>query len=100
VSFIARERLSTGGVPEGYWPFAPDLAVEVVSPHDRFDEVLTKVQEYLKAGTRLVRVLHPRTKTVMAYRANATVQLLQGQEELSGEEVLPGFRCPMGELLA
>jgi Uma2 family endonuclease len=98
VSFIARERVVTQGVPEGYWPFAPDLAVEVISPSDRFDDVLTKVQEYLRAGTRLVWVFHPRTKTVTVYRANSEVQLLQGQEELSGEDVLPGFHCPVMEL--
>jgi Uma2 family endonuclease len=43
VSFIAGERIPAGGVPEGYWPFAPDLTVEVISPSDRFDDVLTKV---------------------------------------------------------
>jgi Uma2 family endonuclease len=98
VSFIARERLPGGEVPEGYWPFAPDLAVEVVSPSDRSDDMLTKVQEYLRAGARLVWVFHPRTKTVMVYRANGEVLLIQGQEELSGEEVLPGFHCRVHEL--
>jgi len=98
VSFIARERLPGGNAPEGYWPFAPDLAVEVVSPSDRSDDVLAKVQEYLRAGTRLVWVFHPRTKTVMVYRADGEVLLVQGQEELSGEEVLPGFHCQVNEL--
>lgn len=97
VSFIARERVPTQGVPEGYWPFAPDLAVEVISPSDRFDDVLTKVQEYLRAGTRLFWIFHPRTRTVMVYRANGTVQLLRQQEELNGEDVLPGFHCQVRE---
>lgn len=100
VSFIAREHCPAGEAPEGYWPFAPDLAVEVVSPSDRFDDVLTKVQEYLKAGSQLVWVFHPRTKTVMVYRANGEVAFLQGQDELSGEGLLPGFRCRIDELLA
>jgi Uma2 family endonuclease len=97
VSFITQERIASQGIPEGYWPFAPDLAVEVISPRDRFDEVLTKVQEYLRAGTRLVWVFHPRTKTVTLYRANSEVQLLQGDEELSGEDVVPGFHCRVME---
>ena len=100
VSFIARERVPSQGVPEGYWPFAPDLAVEVISPSDRFDDVLTKVQDYLRAGTRLVWVFHPRTRTVKVYRAGGEVLLIQGQGELLGEDVLPGFRCLVGELLA
>jgi Uma2 family endonuclease len=40
-----------------------------------------------------VWVFHPRTKTVMVYRANSEVQLLQGHDELSGEDVVPGFHC-------
>src|SRR5574341_1913574 len=56
VAFIARERISAEGVPTGYWPGAPDLAVEIVSPSDRFDDVIEKVAEYLAAGTQLVWV--------------------------------------------
>src|SRR5262249_49528516 len=37
-SFVAKERIPPGGIPKGYWPLAPDLAVEVISPNDRFDE--------------------------------------------------------------
>jgi Uma2 family endonuclease len=100
VSLVARERIPAGGVPEGFWPFAPDLAIEAVSPSDRFDDVMTKVHEYLYTGTRLVWVLHPRTRTVMAFRPNGGAQLLQGQDELSGEDVLTGFRCRVDELFA
>ena len=98
VTFIARERIPAEGVPTGYWPGAPDLAVEVVSPSDRFDEVVEKVAEYLAAGTRLVWVVHPRTQTVMVYRASGEVQLLRDHEELSGEGVLPGFACVVSAL--
>jgi Uma2 family endonuclease len=98
VSFITRQRLPAGEAPDGFWPFAPDLAVEVVSPSDRFDDVLSEVQEYLSAGTRLVWVFHPRTKTVMVYRANGEVVWVREQDELSGEDVLPGFRCRVAEL--
>jgi Uma2 family endonuclease len=100
VAFVARKRIPAEGVPEGFWLFAPDLAVEVISPSDRFDDVLAKVQDYLHAGTRLVWVLHPRTTAAMVYRANGAVQLLQGHDELSGEDVLPGFRCRVQELFA
>jgi Uma2 family endonuclease len=98
VAFVARERIPAAGVPEGFWPFAPDLAVEVVSPSDRFDDVMSKVQEYLNAGTRLIWVLHPRTQSAMAYRPIGEVRLLWGQDELSGEDVLPGFRCRVEEI--
>jgi Uma2 family endonuclease len=98
VAFIARERISAEGVPTGYRPGAPDLAVEVVFPSDRFDDVIEKVAEYLAAGTRLVWVVHPRTHTVTVYRASGEVRLLRSHEELSGEDVIPGFTCPVAML--
>jgi Uma2 family endonuclease len=95
VAFIAKERIPTAGVPKTYWPFAPDLAVEVISPSDRFDEVQTKVAEYLTAGTRLVWVVNPSTRTVFVYHSAREVQLVGPEDELSGEDVIPGFRCPV-----
>jgi Uma2 family endonuclease len=58
-----------------------------------------KVQEFLRVGTRLVWVFHPRTKTITVYRANSEVQLLQGHDELSGEDVVPGFHCRVMEFV-
>jgi len=99
-SFIAKDRIPTTGIPKSYWPFAPDLAVEVVSPGDRFDEVQTKVADYLTAGTRLVWVVNPTTRTVFVHRSARNVQALAEEDELSGEDVLPGFRCPVRRVFA
>jgi len=92
-AFVTKERVLAQGGTEKFWPGAPDLAVEVVSPSDRFDELFEKVQEWLAAGTRMVWVALPRTKTVMAYRPNGQVKILQEDDELNGEDVLPGFVC-------
>jgi Uma2 family endonuclease len=54
VAFVSKERILAQGKPENFWEGAPDLAVEVVSPNDRFDDVVEKVQEYLAADARLV----------------------------------------------
>lgn len=97
-SFVARERIPPEGIPVGYWPFAPDLAVEVISPNDRFDDVLQKVAEYFAAGTRLVWVVHPKTRTVLVYRSLRDIRSLGTDDELSGEDVLPGFSCRVAEL--
>lgn len=99
-SFIAKDRIPTTGIPKSYWPFAPDLAVEVVSPGDRFDEVQTKVADYLAAGTRLVWVVNPTNRTVFVYRATHDVHALGEEDELSGEAVIPGFRCPVSRVFA
>lgn len=98
-SFIAAQRLPEGPLPEGHCPLAPDLAVEVVSPNDLFYEVDIKVEEWLRAGTRLVWVVAPSTRTVFIHhQGRPSPTKLTAEEELTGEDVLPGFRCPVKEL--
>lgn len=98
VSFIARERLPAGVVPEGFIPGAPDLAVEIVSPGDRAEEIYGKVREYLGAGTRLVWVVWPRYRAVTAYTPDGQVRELGQDDELDGGDVLPGFQARVAEL--
>lgn len=97
-AFIAKARIPETGVPTAYWPFAPDLAVEVTSPSDRFTAVQTKISEYFSAGTRLVWVVEPATRTVYVYRLPHDVQALGEDAELTGQDVLPGFRCAVRRL--
>ncbi|GBD21363.1 hypothetical protein HRbin28_01812 [bacterium HR28] len=100
VSVVRRERVPGGGIPEGFWPGAPDLAVEIVSPHDRAEEVHERVREYLGAGVRQVWVLWPRSRAVTVYEAGGVVRELGAEEELEGGEVLPGFRVKVSDLFA
>ena len=99
-AFIARERIPATGVPTGFWPFAPDLAVEVASPSDRFTELQTKVAEYFRAGTRLVWIVEPANRTVHVYGAPHELQAFGEEDELTGDDVLPGLRCPVRRLFA
>jgi Uma2 family endonuclease len=94
VSFIRLERLSLAtATAEGHCPVVPDLMVEVVSPNDTAYEVDEKVQLYLDAGTRLVWVVNPQQRTVEVHRPASLGSILREQDELTGEEVLPGFAC-------
>ena len=97
-AFVAKARIPETGIPTAYWPFAPDLAVEVTSPSDRFTAAQTKIGEYFSAGTRLVWIVEPATRTVYVYRSPHDVQALGEDAELSGEDVLPGFRCAVRRL--
>ena len=97
-SYVARERFPEGGIPEGFWPIAPDLAVEVVSPHDRAEDVHDKVREYLAAGARLVWVLWPRSRAVTVHTAGVAPRELGDADELNGGDVLPGFRVRVADL--
>ncbi len=98
VSFIARSRLPDGTVPQGYIQVFPDLAVEAVSPSDTAEEVEAKRVEFLRAGTRLFWVIYPGSRTIHAYRPGGSAATLEEGDELSGEDVLPGFTCKVATL--
>jgi Uma2 family endonuclease len=97
-SFIRFERMPARQRPQGHCPVAPDAAAEVVSPNDLYTEVEEKVAEYLEAGVRLVWVINPATRMVRVHRADGTVTDLGENDELTGEDVIPGFRCHVGDL--
>jgi Uma2 family endonuclease len=61
-------------------------------------EVTDHVEEYLGAGTRLVWVVDPHVRTVIVYRADGSIVGRREKDELDGEDVVPGFRCPVREL--
>jgi len=98
LAFVRRERIPEGGIPRGFWPGSPDLAVEVVSPGDTYSEVEEKVHDWLNACTRMVPVLNPRTRTVTVYLSHTEVVRLTESVLLDGGEVLPGFTCRVAEL--
>lgn len=99
-AFVASERIPAGGLPQTFVPFAPDLAVEVLSPSDTQMEIEEKIQQWLDAGTKLVWVLNPRRKTVAVHRPNASPQVLRESDTLSGEEVVEGFSVPVAQIFA
>jgi Uma2 family endonuclease len=78
---------------------APDLAVEVLSPGDRPGEVLGKVGDWLRAGCRVVWVIDPERRQVRVYRTDGSESVLGESDALDGEDVLPGFSCPLADLL-
>jgi len=82
----------------GDWNVVPDLAVEVLSPNDVFKDVLAKVREYFHYGVQVVWVIAPEEQQVYVYDSPTQVRILTGQEELTGGEVVPGFRMPLGQL--
>lgn len=100
VAFVSRERVHAAGEVTGYWPGAPDLAVEVISPNDLYTEVEEKVSTWLEHGTRMVIVLNPRRRTVAVHRSPTEVRILTEAELLDGEDVVPGWRVPVRELFA
>jgi Uma2 family endonuclease len=98
VAFVAAGRFESG-VPEGFADLAPDLAVEVLSPGDRTRDVLDKVGEYLQAGVRRVCVIDPARRDAVVYRSPTDVLRVGPGDALDGEDVVPGFRCLLADVL-
>jgi Uma2 family endonuclease len=79
-------------------PIPPDLAIEVVSPTDIQSRVVGKALAYLDAGTRCVWVLEPISKTVTVYKSETNIKTLTREDTLTGNDVVPGFSCPVAQL--
>ena len=97
-AFIRKDHFPAAEPEEAYWPGPPDLAVEVVSPGDTVHEIDDKVKGWLDAGALMVWVVNPRWRSVTVYRSTTDIKTLTENEDLSGEDVVPGFRCGVGEI--
>jgi Uma2 family endonuclease len=98
VAFISRERVEEVGDTAGFWPGAPDLVVEVISPSDTYTEVEEKVFDWLEAGTRMVVVVNPRRRAVTVYRSLTDVVVLTENDTLDGGDVVPGWNMPVKDI--
>lgn len=96
VAFVREDRLDFDRTR--FAPLAPDLAVEVLSPSNTMSEIHDKVLDYLDAGSSLVWVVDPRSRTVTIYRSREEIRLIAADGEIDGGDVLPGFRCKVSEL--
>jgi Uma2 family endonuclease len=98
LAFVTKTRHEQTGKVEGYWPGAPDLAVEVVSPHDSFSEVEEKALAWLAAGACVVWIVDPRQKHVTVYRDRDDIVVLEAEVALSEPVLLPGWQVRVGEI--
>lgn len=100
IGFVHQRRVDEVTKTTGYFPGPPDLAVEVLSPSDRVGEVEEKVSEWLRAGTELVWVVSPKSRTVTIHRSPTDIIVLTEKDSLEGGDVLPGFKIPISEIFA
>jgi Uma2 family endonuclease len=98
VAFVRQERIPDAGVPQSFWPGAPDLAVEIVSPGDRSAEINAKVRDYLAHGVRLVWIVDPGRKAVTAHRPGSRPVVFRADDVLDAGDVIPGFRCSVRQI--
>jgi Uma2 family endonuclease len=98
VSFVRAERLPPGGIGPGFLKFAPDLAVEILSPTERAADLQEKLDDYRAAGTLLIWVIDPRRRTVRILDGDSPERTLREGDVLDGGTIIPGFSCPVADL--
>ena len=96
IAFIAKDRASSR-LPFALGQTAPDLAIEVMSPSNSVWDMRLKVRQLLKAGVKLVWIVHPDFQEVEAYTSDSSTTYA-GDDILSGGDVLPGFEIRVGEI--
>src|SRR5260370_32802382 len=91
-AFYSYQRVPKGTFKQkGYLAVAPDLVIEVKSPHEHWKEILAKVAEYLIAGVTVVCVLDPERQTATIYQPDQPEQTLTADQTLTLPQVLNGF---------
>jgi Uma2 family endonuclease len=98
VAFVCQARIAETGIPRSFFPGAPDLAVEVISPNDRSGDIDSKVNDWLVHGTVLVWLVDPRGRTVAVHRSHANSRELGENDILEAVDLLPGFRLCVAEI--
>jgi Uma2 family endonuclease len=98
VVFLSGERYERLASRLGFLDVAPDLIVEVLSPHDSAAGLTQKLREYFAIGVRLVWVADPEARVVFAYRSLTDVREIQETDRLTGDGVLPGFEIEVAAL--
>jgi Uma2 family endonuclease len=99
VSVIKMDRIKKLANPNpGYMPIVPDLAVEVISTNDTVRDVNEKLHEYREAGFPLVWIVDPDLRMVTVHPLMGKPFIRIGDDELTAENVLPGFACKVTDL--
>ncbi len=96
IAFI-KEGKTGAALSAGWVNVAPDLAVEVISPSNLFSDIQLKVAQLLQAGTALVWLVDPQSRTVTVHTKDSTLTLREG-DTLTGGDVLPGFELPVADI--
>jgi Uma2 family endonuclease len=101
VAFVHRDRLPQGKLPTDSYPsIAPNLVVEVLSEGNTRGEMNRKRLEYFHAGVQLIWIVDLANRTIAIYRSSSSYRLVGEEDQISGEDVLPGFECQVQEFFA
>ena len=96
IAYISAERLP-GKLPPSPLHLAPDLAVEIISPSNKAEDIEKKIEQLLDAGASLIWVVYPELRTVKVHTTHGAKTLRQ-DDALTGGDILPGFEIRVAEI--
>ena len=99
VSFVSTARLNRPELAGMLYDGAPDLAVEILSDSNTPAEIARKVAEYINAGGKAVWVIDIDARTLTVHTPEAPPLILTDADTVNGADYLPGFACPVANLL-
>ena len=99
VSFVSNARLGQPDLAGMLYDGAPDLAVEILSESNTPAEITRKIDEYLNAGGKAVWVIDIDARIITVHTPDAPPLTLNDTDTLDGANYLPGFTCPVADLL-
>jgi Uma2 family endonuclease len=101
ISFVPRARMDAlgfGPKERRFFPGAPDLAIEILSPNNTRSEIDARLKDFFASGTRLAWIIDPETESVEICRSATERKLIGSGGFLEGEDILPGFRYAIADL--
>jgi Uma2 family endonuclease len=101
ISFITRERLQRLGFKPStrkFFPGAPDLAVQIVSPTNTRREIDDRLKDFFASGTKIAWIVHPDERFVEVCHSPTDRKMLGPAAMLEGEDLSPGFQYAVGDL--
>lgn len=98
VAFVSADKIPSTGEPQKFWGFAPDLAVEIISPTDFYQDVLDKINDYFEAKVKQVWLINPEKETLTVYFSPDETKILSKSDILTCEEILPKFRLKLSDI--
>jgi Uma2 family endonuclease len=98
VAFVEAAKIPATGEPQQFWDFAPDLAIEIVSPTDFYQNVLIKIDDYFAAKVKQVWLINPEKETLTIYFSPKETKVLSKSDALTCEEILPKFSLKLSDI--
>jgi Uma2 family endonuclease len=98
VAFVRAARVPKLEERERFLNLFPDLAIEINSTTDYPKLLQEKISAYFEAGTSLVWVLYPRTRSIIVHKVGEDPVTLGPDAVLDAGSVLPGFSIRVADL--